>query len=332
GAGERARVREDAIGRGANVVAPRGGHRAEGGHHGLARLPHPLDGAVDFLGGRHHPARAVDPHDHGLHRRVLGVAQQLTYDVVAVEDDALDLDDRDAGPAGQRAVLEHGHEDPDRDDEDHEEQRGEARTQEQAARPRGHPRLVLVVEVVVLPEPLPPACGGASIITAAASSLRLSPMRRSLGSTRITSSVSSSPTLTRSAGVAMGRFDICEMCRSPSTPGSSSTNAPKSVRRTTLPVTREPIGYRWDTVSHGSGWICLRPSEMRLLSRSTLRIWVSTGCPFLSSSEGCPMLRVQDMSEMCRRPSTPGSSSTNAPKSVRFRTFPCTRMPGLSRS
>ena len=55
-------------------------------------------------------------------------------------------------------------------------------------------------------------------------------------------SVSSSPTLTMSAGEAMGRLDICEMCSRPSTPGSSSTKAPKSVRRTTLPVTREPMG------------------------------------------------------------------------------------------
>ena len=67
-------------------------------------------------------------------------------------------------------------------------------------------------------------------------------MRRSLGSTRMTSSASSSPTLTISPGVPIGRLDICEMCSSPSTPGSSSTKAPKSVRRTTLPVTREPIG------------------------------------------------------------------------------------------
>src|SRR3989338_3686582 len=71
---------------------------------------------------------------------------------------------------------------------------------------------------------------------------------------------------------------------------------------------------------------------MRLASRSTLRISVSISCPFFSRSEGWPMLRVHDMSEMCRSPSTPGSSSTKAPKSVRFRTFPWTRMPGLYRS
>ena len=39
-----------------------------------------------------------------------------------------------------------------------------------------------------------------------------------------------------------GRLDICEMWSSPSTPASSSTKAPKSVRRTIFPVTREPIG------------------------------------------------------------------------------------------
>src|SRR3977135_2697574 len=46
--------------------------------------------------------------------------------------------------------------------------------------------------------------------------------------------VSSSPTLRMSAGVAMGRLDICEMWSRPSTPGSSSTKAPKSGRRGTL--------------------------------------------------------------------------------------------------
>src|SRR3990167_8127417 len=95
---------------------------------------------------------------------------------------------------------------------------------------------------------------------------------------------------------------------------------------------RHPAGQRSATTSPGSGWICFTPSEMRLASRSTLRISVWICCPFFRRSEGWPMLRVHDMSEMCRSPSTPGSSSTKAPKSVRFRTCPWTRMPGLYHS
>src|SRR6266511_1472319 len=54
-----------------------------------------------------------------------------------------------------------------------------------------------------------------------------------------------------------------------------------------------------------------------------------TSSPFLSTSEGCLMRFVQDMSETCTRPSTPSSISTNAPKSVRLRTLPETESPTL---
>src|SRR5439155_156141 len=88
------------------------------------------------------------------------------------------------------------------------------------------------------PRRAPPRCSCSSIRTRSAASSRSDrPIRRSFGSTRITFRVSSSPSWTTSSGRLTGWVDIWEMWSSPSTPGSSSTKAPNSVRRSTLPLT-----------------------------------------------------------------------------------------------
>ena len=65
--------------------------------------------------------------------------------------------------------------------------------------------------------------------------------------------------------------DISDTWIRPSIPGSSSTNAPKSIKRVTVPVTRWATLYLSAAESHGSASSCFRPSEIRLLSGSTLR-------------------------------------------------------------
>src|SRR5712692_4144331 len=56
--------------------------------------------------------------------------------------------------------------------------------------------------------------------------------------------------------------------------------------------------------AHGSGIICLRPSEMRIFSRSNLRICTSIESPTFTSSAGLTT-RPQDISVTCSSPSTP---------------------------
>ena len=62
--------------------------------------------------------------------------------------------------------------------------------------------------------------------------------------------------------------DRSEMWTSPSMPSSTSTNAPKSVRLRTLPLSREPTGYFSASCSQGFGSICFRPRLMRCASWS----------------------------------------------------------------
>ncbi len=52
---------------------------------------------------------------------------------------------------------------------------------------------------------------------------------------------------------------------------------------------------------------------MRWFDGSTSSTTPSTSSPFLSTSDGWLILRVQDMSDTWIMPSTPSSSSTNAP-------------------
>ena len=66
-------------------------------------------------------------------------------------------------------------------------------------------------------------------------------------------------------------------------------------------------------VAHGSVSTCFMPSEIRLVALLTSSTMTSTVSPTLTSFEGCRTRRVQDISETCTSPSTPGSSSTKAP-------------------
>src|SRR3989338_7179029 len=62
-----------------------------------------------------------------------------------------------------------------------------------------------------------------------------------------------------------------ELCSSASIPSSSSTNAPKSVKFLTLPVTFVPMAYRSPTLSHGFGSSCRMPSESFWFAASTFK-------------------------------------------------------------
>ncbi len=69
--------------------------------------------------------------------------------------------------------------------------------------------------------------------------------------------------------------DMSETCTRPSMPSSISTKAPKLVRFRTLPLSRVPGGYLVSSVTHGSGSICFRPSEIFSFSLSTLSTMAS---------------------------------------------------------
>ena len=81
----------------------------------------------------------------------------------------------------------------------------------------------------------------------------------------------------------------------------------------TLPFTMVPGGYFFSISSHGllSNW--RRPKEIFCSSLFTPSTLASTTWPTLSTSAGRTMRLVQDNSETWMRPSTPSSSSTNAP-------------------
>ena len=99
----------------------------------------------------------------------------------------------------------------------------------------------------------------------------------------------------------------------PSTPFSNSTKAPNWVRFRTVPFSVDPTAYCSSTFSHGSGRSCLKPSAIFLSSVSIERICASTSSPNFTTSSGRWTPRVQDISDICTRPSTPVSSSTKAP-------------------
>src|SRR5271168_1243409 len=61
----------------------------------------------------------------------------------------------------------------------------------------------------------------------------------------------------------------------------------------------------------------------------TPRTTASTVSPVLSTSLGFLTFLAHDISDKWINPSTPGSSSTNAPKSVTRVTTPCTRSPAF---
>ena len=141
---------------------------------------------------------------------------------------------------------------------------------------------------------------------------RPSEIRRSGAFTPSTTTSTVSPGFTTSAGLRIFLDqDISERCTRPSMPFSSSTNAPKSVTRVTLPFTRSPTLYLSATRSQGCGCSCLSPSEIRFLAGSTFRIRASTLSPTLSTSAGL-LTRPHEMSATCSSASTP-PISTKAP-------------------
>src|SRR6476620_4545439 len=105
-------------------------------------------------------------------------------------------------------------------------------------------------------------------------------------------------------------------------PSSSSTNAPKFVMRTTFPSIVSPTWWREKKSSQMSVASCFRPSDSRWFSASMLSTIASTTSPFFSTSDGCLIRLLHDMSAMWIRPSISSSTSTNAPNSVRLRTLP----------
>ena len=131
------------------------------------------------------------------------------------------------------------------------------------------------------------------------------------------------PTLRTSEGFSTCSQEIWDTCRRASTPGSSSTNAPKSVIRAIVPSTTFPTAYFSSAFSHGF-W----SSNFRL--SAILSPWIS----LIRTLIGSPTLKIffgfstlpQDISEICSRPSAP-PRSMNAPKSVTFLTTPSTTSP-----
>ena len=104
---------------------------------------------------------------------------------------------------------------------------------------------------------------------------------------------------------------------------------PLSMMRTILPVVSVPTVNSPSKMSHGFSEICLWPSEIRRCSLSIDNTTTSSSSPFFTNSPGWRIFLVQLRSEMCTRPSTPGSSSTNTPKLVRLRTAPlCVELSG----
>ena len=151
--------------------------------------------------------------------------------------------------------------------------------------------------------------------------LRLILRSASLKSTTL--AVITCPTLSTSDGLSTCSLEIWDTWRSASTPGSSSTNAPKSVIRATLPSTTLPTAYFSAAFAHGllSGNFKLRAIFSPLISL----IRAFTLSPTLKTFFGFSTL-PQDISEMWSRPSAP-PRSINAPKSVTFLTTPSTVWP-----
>ncbi len=117
------------------------------------------------------------------------------------------------------------------------------------------------------------------------------------------------------------------MCSSPSMPSSSWTNAPNSVRRVTAPLTTASGAYRSVTPFHGSELKAFRLRLILRFSALTASTATRTRSPTFKTSLAWWTRCVQLSSLIGIRPSTPGASSTNAPKSISFVTRPSTVSP-----
>ena len=81
----------------------------------------------------------------------------------------------------------------------------------------------------------------------------------------------------------------------------------------TSPSTCVPTGKLSANTSHGLRCVCLRPSDTRRFTMSTSSTITSTSWEVDTILPGCTFFLVQLISETWTSPSTPGSSSTNAP-------------------
>ena len=99
----------------------------------------------------------------------------------------------------------------------------------------------------------------------------------------------------------------------PSMSLSRPMNIPNSVMFLISPSTVLPTGWLSWKASQGLPRHCLRPSEMRRFSGSTSSTITSTSWLVETILPGWTFFLVQLISETWTRPSTPGSSSTNAP-------------------
>src|SRR6266700_3603878 len=115
----------------------------------------------------------------------------------------------------------------------------------------------------------------------------------------------------------------------PSMPSATCTNTPNLVRLTTGPSTADPTGNFSATSAQGSPSACFNPSDMRCSPAFTPRITASTVSPGFTRSLGLCTFLTHDISETWINPSTPGSSSTKAPKSITRVMVPRTRSPTL---
>ena len=80
--------------------------------------------------------------------------------------------------------------------------------------------------------------------------------------------------------------EIWEICTKPSTPGKTSTNAPKLVKRLTTPVNTAPIGAFSAIASQGPANVSLMLNDTRPFSLSIDKILTLTDCPIAKTSPG----------------------------------------------
>ncbi len=108
-------------------------------------------------------------------------------------------------------------------------------------------------------------------------------------------------------------------------PGNTSTKAPKSVKRFTLPSMTSPAANFCSTPSHGPGCVAFNDNDTRPSTSSIARTLTSTSSPTVTADLG-DTLRSCDNSVKWTKPSTP-PRSMNAPKLVIRATLPVTTSP-----
>src|SRR5690625_917460 len=128
-----------------------------------------------------------------------------------------------------------------------------------------------------------------SLISAAScsssNSLMLKEILSSASSTLSTLTLTDWSTSSTSSGDPICLLAICDIWTNPSTPGSTSTKAPKFTRRLTVPSSTSPVDILSSILVHGPGITFLRDKEILSLSRSTERTSTSIVSPSDTTSE-----------------------------------------------